>query len=94
MAITPGGRVGDASPLADKGGGPRRLTDYIREVAHALMRDHGFTKSHAIATARNQIRKWAMGGGHVHSAVRAGASASEAQQMILDHARRVRGGNS
>lgn len=90
MAITPGGRVGDATPLG-KPGGPRRLTDYMREVAHALMRDHGFTEQHAIATARNQIRRWSTGGGKVHPAVRAGATVSEAQQMILDHARRRKG---
>lgn len=87
LAITPGGRVGDATPLGH-GSGPRRLTDYVREVAHALMRDHGMTEGHAIAVARNQIRKWSTGGGKVHPAVIAGATASEAQQMILDHARR------
>lgn len=82
MAITPGGRVGDASPLGKSG--KRKLTDYVREVAHALMREHGFSKSHAIATAKNSLRKWSAGGGHVRPQVRAGAAAGLADQARLD----------
>lgn len=82
LAITPGGRPGDASPLGKKG--PRKLTDYTREIAHALMR-RGFSKSHAIATARNSQKRWASGRGKVRPQVRAGAAASLARQAALDH---------
>jgi len=93
VAISPGGRPADASPLGRKGG-PRRLTDYTREVAHALMREHGYPESKAIAIARAAIAKWAVGGnsgagrGHVHPQVQAAAAASTIHQHILDHQRR------
>lgn len=85
LAITPGGRVGDASPLAKPGyKGKRKLSDYEREVAHALMRK-GHSKKRAIKMARGIIRnaatlgKW--GRGKVRNpAVRAGAAASIAQR--------------
>lgn len=82
VAITPGGRVGDNSPLGRSG--KRKLVDYVREVAHALMREHGFSKSHAIATAKNSLRKWARGGGKVRPQVRAGAAAGLSAQKALD----------
>lgn len=93
MAITPGGRVGDASPLG-AGPGPRRLDDYVREVAHALMRDHGYTKAHAIRIARGVIDRAAATGvwarkGMAKPNVRAGAVASAIHQKLLDHARRT-----
>lgn len=83
--ITPGGREGDASPLGKSG--KRELTDYVRMVAHALMRDHGFSRSHAIATAKNSLKKWRRGGGHVRPQVRAGAAAALADQERLDKSR-------
>jgi len=79
--LTPGGREGDASPLGKKG--RRRLSNYVRMVAHALMR-RGFSKSHAIATAKNSLRKWMAGGGHVRPQVRAGAAKGYAEQKALD----------
>lgn len=90
MAITPGGRVGDASPLARPGyTGPRRLTDYEREVAHALMRK-GIPKRRAIAMARGILNhaasrgKW--GKGKVRNpAVRAGAVAERAQRASFSN---------
>lgn len=82
LAITPGGRPGDASPLGTKG--PRRLDDYVRMVAHALIRK-GFSKSHAIATAKNSLKRWRRGGGHVRPQVRAGAAAHLGVQAGLDH---------
>lgn len=82
MAITPGGRVGDASPLGKKGG-PRRLDDYVREVAHALMRKHGWTESHAIAVARNSMAKWAVKS--KNPAVRGAAAAAIVHGKMLDH---------
>lgn len=86
LAITPGGRVGDASPLGTKPG-PRQLDDYVRMVAHALMREHGFTRSHAIATAKNALKRWRRGGGHVRPQVRAGAAAHLVNQERLDKSR-------
>ena len=86
MAITPGGRVGDASPLGHKGG-PRQLDDYVREVAHALMREHGFSESHAIATAKNALKKWSVGRGRVRPQVQAGAAAALIRQKLLDATR-------
>lgn len=86
-AITPGGRVGDASPLG-KPGGPRRLVDYIREIAHALMRN-GMSESHAIAVARSALARWASGAGNVSPKVRAAAAKALAEQQALDKGRRV-----
>jgi predicted ABC-type ATPase len=86
VALTPGGRVGDASPLARPGyKGKRKLSNYEREVAHALMRKRGMPKSRAIAIARGVINKAAATGrwgrGKKASApVRAGAVASVAQR--------------
>lgn len=94
--ITPGGRTGDASPLGHKGG-PRRLDDYTRMVAHALMRDHGYPESKAIAIARAAIAKWSAGGmsggwhGHPRPQVQAAAAASTIHQHILDHNKRKNG---
>ena len=86
LAITPGGRVGDNSPLAKPGySGPRKTDDYVREVAHALMRKRGMPKSKAIRVARGVLAKWAKGGGHVHPAVRAAAARATVNQHRLDH---------
>lgn len=85
MATTPGGRQGDASSLAKPGyKGKRKLSDYEREVAHALMRK-GHSKRRAIMMARGIIRNAAVAGkwgrGKVRNpAVRAGAAASIAQR--------------
>ena len=90
MAITPGGRPGDASPL---GKGKRRLTNYEREVAHALMR-HGHSKRDAIRIARGVIDRaaatgrWA--GGKAKPNVRAGAAASVAERGALNFSHTVR----
>lgn len=87
MAITPGGRVGDASPLGH-GKGPRHLDDYVREVAHALMREHSYDEHQAIRIARGVIAKWGRGGGHVRPQVSAGAAAATIHQHLLDHSSR------
>lgn len=92
MAITPGGRVGDASPLGKKGG-PRQLDDYVREVAHALMREHGYDEHKAIQIAHGVIDRAAATGtwarkGRATPNVRAGAVASSAHQHLLDKTRR------
>lgn len=73
------------SPLG-KPGGPGlfktknlQLPAYIQHIAKALMRDHGFTMSHAIATAVNRVKKWAAGGGGVSPEVRAAAAKAVAE---------------
>ena len=92
FAITPGGRVGDASSLGRPGRkGPRKTDDYTRMVAHALMRKRGMTKSKAIAIARGAIKRWARGGGHTKPQVRAAAAKSYVNQKRLDHNKRGRG---
>jgi hypothetical protein len=90
LAITPGGRVGDASPLGKKGS-KRKLSDYEREVAHALMRKRGIPKAKAIPMARGIIRnaatkgKW--GKGRASANVKAGAAASIAQRKSFTNNR-------
>lgn len=84
MAISPGGRPADASPLG-KPGSARGLTDYVREVAHALMRK-GVPKGHAIAIARSQQAKWMVKS--KNPAIRAASAASLAEQHVLDHRKR------
>jgi hypothetical protein len=84
LALTPNGRPADASPL---GKGPRRLSDYEREIAHALMRK-GKTKRDAIRMARGLLKKAAASGrwgdhGKAGAATRAGAAASIAQRKTF-----------
>ena len=83
LAITPNGRVADASPL---GKGPRRLTDYEREIAHALIRK-GMDKHVAIAVARAKLNQAARTGrygkGRAGAKTIAGARASIAQRATF-----------
>lgn len=85
MAITPGGRVGDASPTGHKGG-KRQLSDYERELWHALRR-RGVPEKKAYRMARGILRnalggKW--GRGRIRNpAVQAGAYASMAQRAAI-----------
>jgi hypothetical protein len=95
LAITPGGRPGDASPLG-KPGSKRKLSDYEREVAHALMRK-GHPRRDAIRMARGIIDKAAATGrwgrGKVRNpAVRAGSVASIAQRKAFSHGHSNTGG--
>lgn len=87
-AISPGGRPADASPLGH-GKGPRRLVNYVRMVAHALMRKRGMSESHAIAAAKNALRRWAAGGDGVSPKVQAAAAKALAEQEALDKKNRV-----
>lgn len=88
MAITPNGRPGDKSPLARPGyTGPRRTSDYEREIAHALIRK-GYPKGKAIGMARGLLRKAAATGrwgdhGKAGARTRAGAAASIAQRKTF-----------
>lgn len=84
LAVTPNGRPADASPL---GKGKRRLSDYEREIAHALMRK-GMPKERAIPMARGLLKKAAKSGrwgdkGKAGSKTRAGAVASIAQRRTF-----------
>jgi hypothetical protein len=87
LAITPGGRQGDASPLGKKGS-KRKLSDYEREVAHALMRK-GKSKRDAIKMARGIINHAAATGrwskGKAKPNVVAGAQASIAQRKSFSN---------
>lgn len=81
MAISPGGRPADASPLGKgdlwktKGLG---LPTYIREVANALVRS-GHPKGRAIAMAVAAVRRWAAGADHVRPQVQAAAAKAVAE---------------
>lgn len=89
MAISPGGRPADDSPLAKPGyTGPRRLVNYVRMIAHALMRK-GVPKGRAIGMARGILRNWAEGKGDVSPKVRAAAAKALAEQEALDKKNRV-----
>jgi hypothetical protein len=87
LAISPGGRPADASPTGKKPGGPRGLTDYLREVVHALKRK-GVPESTAIAIARSQQAKWAAKS--KNPAIRAASVKSLADQHVLDHRKKGR----
>lgn len=88
LATTPNGRPGDASSLARPGyTGKRKLSDYEREIAHALMRK-GMPKERAIPMARGLLKKAAKTGrwgdhGKAHGPTRAGAKASIAQRKAF-----------
>lgn len=88
LAVTPNGRPADASPLAKPGyKGGRKLSDYEREIAHALMRK-GIPESRAIAMARgltNKAAKTGKWGDHGRAGVktRAGSAASVAQRKTF-----------
>jgi len=84
LAVTPNGRPGDASSL---GKGKRKLSDYERMIAHALMRK-GHPKSQAIDMARGLLKKAAATGrwgdhGKAGAKTRAGAVASIAQRRTF-----------
>jgi len=88
LAVTPNGRPGDTSSLARPGySGPRRLSDYERQIAHALIRK-GKSKSAAIRMARGLLKKAAATGrwgdhGKAGAKTRAGAAASIAQRKTF-----------
>jgi len=84
-AITPGGRVGDDTPVGTPGGRQNWVDEtgglprYIRMVAHALLR-RGMSKQRAISTAVATMKRWAANaGGKVSAKVQAAAAAALAQ---------------
>jgi hypothetical protein len=73
------------SPLGTKpafGTPGLKLPAYIQNIAKALMRDEGFDKAHAIATAVSQCRKW-KDDPKVSPAVRAAAAKAIAEWDLL-----------
>jgi hypothetical protein len=56
-----------------------QLPPYLQHIAKALMRDHGYSMSRAIAIARNATRRWKRGGGHVRPEVRAASTLADVQ---------------
>jgi hypothetical protein len=82
LAVSPGGRPADASPIGTPGGRKNwvdqagGLPRYIRMIAHALIRK-GMTPQHAIATAVNRVRKLAAGS--TNPKVKAAAMAAVAE---------------
>jgi hypothetical protein len=56
-----------------------QLPAFVRAVAHALERDHGYNRSRAIATAINRMKMWAAGGGNVKADTQAKAAKALAQ---------------
>lgn len=84
MAVSPGGRPADASPLGTPGGRKNwvdrtgGLPKYIREVAHALKRKHPeWSTSRCIAVAKNAMTKWAAKS--KNPSVKAAAAAADAK---------------
>lgn len=61
--------------VEDEGGLPK----FIEDIAVALIRDHGYTRERAIATAVNRVKKWAAGGGDVKADTQAKAAKALAQ---------------
>ncbi|GHI91738.1 NUDIX hydrolase [Streptomyces olivaceus] len=59
--------------------GTGHLPPYMREIADALKRDHGYDESRAIATAVNRVKQWCRGGGDVKADTRAKACAALAE---------------
>jgi hypothetical protein len=63
-----------------------KLPAYMQNIAKALMRDEGFDKARAIATAISRCRAWSRGGGGVGPEVQAAAKKAVAE---FDAARSV-----
>lgn len=89
MAISPGGRPMDTTPFSTsrtsnyvaRGGG---LPDYVRGVAHALLRTgRAKTESQAIQMAIGVLENWASGRGKVRPQVRAAAAKAVAEFHAL-----------
>lgn len=94
LVVTPGGRMGDPSPLGrvpgvsnwiERRGG---LPKYIRMVAHALIRS-GHTMGRAISIAIATIKRWAAGAGNVSPKVRAAAAKALAQWEAMKASKAV-----
>lgn len=89
MAISPGGRPADDSPLGagnnwvTRAGG---LPKYIRMVAHALLKS-GHSESQAIQLAVAAVKRWAAGADNVRPQVQAAAAKAVAEwEALKSHA--------
>lgn len=74
-------KPGDSN-WVDKAGG---LPDYIERIAKHLHYEQGMSISHAIASAVNQVKKWAAGLGGVSAATKAKAAAAVAEWEAKKH---------
>ena len=84
VGISPGGRPIDTSPLGTKKNWVTKrggLPPYVRGVARGIAKSRhgGKVTSGDIATAISRMRVWAVGGQHVHPAVRAASAAAIAR---------------
>ena len=68
-------KPGVSNWVEDRGG----LPPYIKQIAEDLHTERGMTTGRAIATAINQVKRWARGGGDVKPDTRAKAVAALAQ---------------
>lgn len=59
------------------------LPKYIEDIALALIRDHGYPRERAIATAISRVKRWAAGGDDVKADTKAKAAAALAQWEAL-----------
>lgn len=66
-----------------------KLPDFVREVAHALIRN-GMSREHAIATAISTIKRWAAGEGKANTKTRARARAAVAEWEAAKAAARAK----
>lgn len=57
------------------------LPKYIAEIAKALIRDHGFTKSRAIATAISRVKMWAATSKNAKTKAKAAAAVAEWESL-------------
>lgn len=80
LATTPHplGRPGGPGLFHDKA---LQLPPYIQNIAHALMRERGMTKSRAIQIALGKVEDWKDGKGNVSAEVRAASAAAWAQWL-------------
>jgi len=79
LSVTPApyGKPGGPGLYGVKG---QKHSDYFESVVQALMRKRGMGKGKASAIAYGALRKWARGGGKVHSEVRAAAGGALAEE--------------
>lgn len=71
-------KVPGAQNWIEKNSAHKGLPAYIKSIACALVRDHGFSISHAIATAVSRVKVWAVSP-ETHPDTKAKATAAIAQ---------------
>ncbi|HEY2192159.1 MAG TPA: hypothetical protein VGH76_07635, partial [Actinomycetospora sp.] len=84
MAVDSMEKASTPSPIGAPGGPGlwrhkgKQLPPYIQHIAKALIRG-GMAESHAIASAVNTVKRWAVGGGQVHPDTQAAAGKALAE---------------